>query len=104
MAEDLRVQRTKKAIKTAFIELVNEEGFADVTIKGIAEKAIINRQTFYNYYQDKYDLTEHLNNEYLEILKKVIQYRVQEVNHHGIYSVVVDQPKVLFSRSMFATT
>lgn len=79
MAEDLRVQRTKKAIKTAFIELVNEEGFADVTIKGIAEKAIINRQTFYNYYQDKYDLTEHLNNEYLEILKKVIQYRVQEL-------------------------
>lgn len=79
MAEDLRVQRTKKAIKTAFIELVNEEGFADVTIKGIAEKAIINRQTFYNYYQDKYDLTEQLNDEYLEILKKVIQYRVQEL-------------------------
>ena len=79
MAEDLRVQRTKKAIKTAFIELVNEEDFADVTIKGIAEKAIINRQTFYNYYQDKYDLTEQLNNEYLEILKKVIQYRVQEL-------------------------
>lgn len=79
MAEDLRVQRTKKAIKTAFIELVNEEDFADVTIKGITEKAIINRQTFYNYYQDKYDLTEHLNNEYLEILKKVIQYRVQEL-------------------------
>ncbi len=45
MAEDLRVQRTKKAIKTAFIELVNEEGFAYVTIKGIAEKTIINRQT-----------------------------------------------------------
>lgn len=79
MAEDLRVQRTKKAIKTAFIELVNEEGFTDVTIKGIAEKASINRQTFYNYYQDKYDLTEQLNNEYLEILKKVIQYRVQEL-------------------------
>lgn len=33
----------------------------------------------YNYYQDKYDLTEQLNNEYLEILKKVIQYRVQEL-------------------------
>lgn len=79
MAEDLRVQRTKKAIKTAFIELVNEEGFAEVTIKGIAEKAIINRQTFYNYYQDKYDLTEQLNDEYLEILKKVIQYRVREL-------------------------
>lgn len=33
----------------------------------------------YNYYQDKYDLMEQLNNEYLEILKKVIQYRVQEL-------------------------
>lgn len=79
MTEDLRVRRTKKAIKTAFIELVNKEGFADVTIKDIAERAIINRQTFYNYYQDKYDLTEKLNDEYLEMLKGVIQRRVQEL-------------------------
>lgn len=81
MAEDLRVQRTKRAIKRAFISLVNEEGFADVTIKGIATKAIINRQTFYNYYQDKYDLTEQLNDEYLGILKGIIQHRVQELKN-----------------------
>lgn len=79
MAEDLRVQRTKRAIKAAFIELVNEKGFANVTIKEIAARAIINRQTFYNYYQDKYDLTEQLNDELLEILKQVINHRVQSL-------------------------
>lgn len=81
MAEDLRVQRTKKAIKTAFVELVNEKGFANVTIKEIAEKAIINRQTFYNYYQDKYDLTEQLNNELLVIFKGIISHRIQSLQN-----------------------
>lgn len=69
MAEDLRVRRTKRAIKLAFIKLVNEKGFSNVTIKEIAEEAIVNRQTFYNYYQDKYDLTEQLNDEYLAIFE-----------------------------------
>lgn len=81
MAEDLRVQRTKKAIKVAFVELVNEQGFANVTIKEIAEKAIINRQTFYNYYQDKYDLTEQLNDELLAIFKDIISHRVQSLQN-----------------------
>lgn len=76
MAEDLRVKRTKYSIKKAFASLVNEKGFANVTVKEIAEKAIINRQTFYNYYQDKYDLTEQLNDEYLEQMKGVIRARL----------------------------
>ena len=83
MAEDLRVRRTKRAIKLAFIKLVNEKGFANVTIKEIAEEAIINRQTFYNYYQDKYDLTEQLNDEYLAIFKKLINQRIKVVQSQG---------------------
>lgn len=85
MAEDLRVMRTKRSIKVAFAKLVNENGFANVTVKGIAERAIINRQTFYNYYQDKYDLTEQLNDEYLAVFKRIIAKRlanIQPENHH----------------------
>lgn len=60
---------------------MNEKGFANVTIKEIAEKAIINRQTFYNYYQDKYDLTEQLNNELLVIFKGIISHRIQSLQN-----------------------
>ena len=83
MAEDLRVRRTKRAIKLAFIKLVNEKGFSNVTIKEIAEEAIVNRQTFYNYYQDKYDLTEQLNDEYLAIFENLINQRIKVVQSQG---------------------
>lgn len=48
---DLRVRRSKKMIKTAFLELIAEKGYQHVTIKDIAERAMINRKTFYNRYE-----------------------------------------------------
>lgn len=77
--EDLRKRRTKRAIKNAFIKLVNERGFVNVTVKDIAKEAMINRQTFYNYYEDKYDLTEQLNNEELTFFNEVLQQRVNQI-------------------------
>lgn len=78
--EDLRKRRTKKAITDAFVKLVNERGFVNVTVKEIAEEAMINRQTFYNYYEDKYDLTNQLNDETLSFFNDVLQARVQQIN------------------------
>ncbi|KRM11676.1 TetR/AcrR family transcriptional regulator [Paucilactobacillus suebicus] len=57
---DLRVRRTLKSIKQAFIDLVNEKGFEDVTVTQIADRAVINRLTFYKHYEDKYDLAQKL--------------------------------------------
>jgi AcrR family transcriptional regulator len=54
--EDLRVRRTHKLLQKALIELTIEKGFADVTVHDIAERAMVNRSTFYRHYQDKYDL------------------------------------------------
>ena len=90
MTEDLRVMRTKKSIETAFAGLVNEKGFANVTVKEIAEKAIINRQTFYNYYQDKYDLTEQLNNKYIAMFNRFLAVRFKNIQ-------VENQPLPLLS-------
>lgn len=46
---DLRIRRTKRLIQTAFIELVNQIGFKQVTVTKIATTAMINRQTFYHH-------------------------------------------------------
>jgi AcrR family transcriptional regulator len=54
--EDLRVRRTHKLLQKALIELTIEKGFADVTVHDIAERAMVNRSTFYRHYRDKYDL------------------------------------------------
>lgn len=55
---DLRVQRTNKYIIEAFIRLVEEKGFEQVTVQNIADEAMINRATFYAHYKDKQDLYE----------------------------------------------
>ena len=54
--EDLRVQRTRKLLQQALIELTVEMGFAVVTVREITNRAMVNRSTFYRHYLDKYDL------------------------------------------------
>jgi AcrR family transcriptional regulator len=53
---DLRVQRTRKLIREALFELINEKGFEAVSVQDITDYAMINRTTFYRHYTDKYDL------------------------------------------------
>lgn len=47
---------TKKAIQHAFIRLLEEKSFDKITVKDIVETCEINRNTFYYYYEDIYDL------------------------------------------------
>ncbi len=56
--EDLRVRRTRKLLQNALIELTVEKGFASLTVQDIADRAMVNRSTFYRHYLDKYDLLE----------------------------------------------
>ncbi len=53
---DLRIRRTHKFLQEAMIELIAEKSFDAITVGDIAERAMINRATFYRHYQDKYDL------------------------------------------------
>ncbi len=53
---DLRIIRTKEAIREALVDLIEEKGFDAITVKDITTRAKINRSTFYAHYQDKFDL------------------------------------------------
>jgi AcrR family transcriptional regulator len=72
---DLRIRRTHKFLQEAMIELITEKGFDALTVGGIAERAMINRATFYRHYQDKYDLMarifEETTNELVENMKPI---------------------------------
>lgn len=63
---DLRTKRTQKAITDAFIKLVNQSSFKKVTVSMIAAEAMINRQTFYRHFEDKYQLTNFLLQGFIE--------------------------------------
>lgn len=47
---------TKTAIVKAFVETLREKPIDDITVGEIAQRADVSRQTFYNLYEDKYDL------------------------------------------------
>lgn len=53
---DLRVRRTRKLLREALVSLVEEKGYDSVSVAEIAERAMVNRATFYLHYEEKYDL------------------------------------------------
>lgn len=61
--EDLRVQRTKEAIRDAFTDMICEMDFERISIKELTERARINRKTFYLHYNSLDDLLRELQNE-----------------------------------------
>lgn len=59
-------------IKESFIDLIQEKGYESITIRDIADNALINRATFYLHYVDKQDLVDKLIDEVFEELTDII--------------------------------
>src|SRR5690349_6116440 len=56
---DPRVKRTRQLLEQAFLEVAAEKGFQAVSVQDIAEKAGVNRATFYDHFADKYELLDY---------------------------------------------
>ncbi|MCW5876067.1 MAG: TetR family transcriptional regulator [Anaerolineales bacterium] len=57
--EDPRITRTRKLLIDALNELMGEKSFEAITVSEIAERATLNRATFYAHFQDKFALLEY---------------------------------------------
>jgi len=64
--EDLRIIKTKKAIKDAFIAERKTKELNEIRVKTICENAIINKSTFYKHYTDIIDLSNKLQEEAID--------------------------------------
>jgi AcrR family transcriptional regulator len=60
---DPRVRRTRELLVRAFNELLAEKGHAGLTVQEIAERATINRATFYAHFKDQYELFDYVISE-----------------------------------------
>ncbi len=63
---DLRVVKTKKNIRDAFVELRKKHSLDEIKVNALCEKAMVNKTTFYNHYQDIYELSDELEAEVLD--------------------------------------
>lgn len=68
---DRRIVRTKRLIRDALTELMEEKGFEGITVRDLTQKADINRGTFYLHYRDKYDLLEQSEAEIINEIKNL---------------------------------
>ena len=73
---DLRVVKTHKAIREAFIMLLSEQEYNDIAIQAILDSAKVNRATFYKYYSSKGDLAGQMIDDFKQEVSQLFQDRL----------------------------
>ena len=59
-SRDRRITKTRKAIYTAFLQLLNQEDYESITVQEIIDLADVGRSTFYSHYESKELLLDEL--------------------------------------------
>ena len=60
VSQDRRITKTRKAIYTAFLQLLNQKNFESITVQEIIDLADVGRSTFYSHYESKELLLDEL--------------------------------------------
>ena len=68
---DRRIARSKRALRTALIELMEERGLDGLSVNDLCARADLNRGTFYNHFHDKDDLLTTLEDEVIDELERI---------------------------------
>lgn len=86
---DRRTLKTRKAIRDAFAELLMTKDLSKVTVQEIADKADINRATFYKHYLDVYDLYDRTEQDILVEIG-ILVLRLEEQPSDKFFSSLID--------------
>lgn len=78
--EDKRIIKTRKSLKNAMIEMLEEKDFEHISITELCKTADISRITFYSHYGDKYVLLNEIFDDMLQIGTEDY-YRRQDENN-----------------------
>ena len=69
---DRRVRRTRKQLEEALIRLLQKKDIQRITVSELAAEADITRATFYQHYQDPYDMLKNMQDEIIEHVIEII--------------------------------
>ncbi|CAN7402729.1 TetR-like C-terminal domain-containing protein [Paenibacillus sp. LjRoot153] len=69
---DPRILRTRQLLKDAFVELLQEMDIEKISVNRMAERATINRVTFYLHYRDIPDMLEKMADEMIEDVNRIL--------------------------------
>lgn len=78
--KDLRIIKTQKLIKDSLLELLKNSSLKDISVTEICEKAMVNRVTFYDHFNNKEELLnsiiDDIKEDIIKELKKIILYMI----------------------------
>ncbi|OAB40583.1 TetR family transcriptional regulator [Paenibacillus macquariensis subsp. defensor] len=99
---DPRVLRTRQLIRDAFIDLLEEVQLEKITVNRIAERATINRVTFYLHYRDIPEMLETLADDMIgEIHTIVVGIQNQSRSRDMDWSILVNMLEHIAENSKF---
>ena len=71
---DLRIEKTEREIKNAFIGLRAKKPLEKITVRELCGLACINKSTFYAHYRDIYDLSDSMEDEVVRSITNSISH------------------------------
>lgn len=100
--EDRRVRRSKKAMVDALAFLLQEKPLNHITVREIAERADINRGTFYLHYKDVYDMAEQLQNEIFRRFNEIVTSYMPRNDSQTLFPMLVKLFELLKEHALLA--
>ncbi len=69
---DKRMERTRKKLSEACIDLMLEFGYEGISVRGLARRADVSSSTFYRHYQDKDDVLTRVSLDFMQSFKDAL--------------------------------
>lgn len=81
-------EATRRALRSAFWSLYQEKPLDQITVKQITDLAGYNRSTFYQYYQDIYDVLEQIESQVLQSMESFAGFVIQHAQEMSLAEVI----------------
>ena len=107
--EDLRIRKTKANLYRGLLQLMEEKTFEEIKVTDICSISMINRSTFYDHFNDKFELlasliddlreetlshieistkTNNMKEYYMAIIKQILDYLSKNLDVYSALSVI----------------
>ena len=71
----MRVNRTKRSLSGALVELIQEKHFDEITVQNVLDRADVGRSTFYSHFRDKEDLFQQNWQHFIDMLVSQVDWK-----------------------------
>lgn len=90
MKTDRRSRKTQAALSEAMMSLLSEKKLKDISVTELAERADVNRATFYTHFNDVYDLYNFMREDICNFADTLIENHAKEIAASDYRGLLLD--------------